>query len=62
MVGRYGKTMLYDVLDGLAAPTRGFGWSVEEVLVFLVGVRKSLHDNSVHLYLPFYAAYGQKPL
>lgn len=56
--------MIYDGLkrNSLAALTRSFGWSVEEVLVFLVGVRKSLLDNLVHPYLPFHAVYGEKPV
>ena len=30
---------------------KGLGWTVAEIEVFLVGVRKALHDSSFHLYM-----------
>ncbi|KAG4431839.1 hypothetical protein IFR05_012677 [Cadophora sp. M221] len=63
MVGFYGRTMIYDGLEGnsLGPFTRGLGWTSEEVQVFLVNVRKALMDSSVHSYLPFHVVFGQKP-
>lgn len=46
----------------LEAVHEGHGLSVEEVEVFLIDVRKSLMDKSVHSYLMFHVCYGQKPL
>jgi hypothetical protein len=41
-------------LSGLsmALYTRGLGWTAEEVEAFLVDVRKSMRDKSVHVYYP----------
>jgi hypothetical protein len=62
--GLYNRAMLYDALQAvsLAPLTRGLKWSPEEVELFLVDVRKSLLDVSVHTYLAFHCVYGQKPL
>ncbi|KAH7382900.1 S-adenosyl-L-methionine-dependent methyltransferase [Cadophora sp. MPI-SDFR-AT-0126] len=64
MVGLYGRTMIYDGLEGnsLGPFTRGLGWTPDEVQVFLVDVRKALMDSSVHSYLPFHVIFGQKPI
>ncbi|KAJ9142910.1 Methyltransferase [Pleurostoma richardsiae] len=50
-------------LEGLsmALLTRGAGMSREEVLAFLVQVRKDLRDPRIHGYWPIYVVYGQKP-
>lgn len=54
-------------LDGLAGFTytpfgaRGLGWTQEEMEVFLVDVRKSIKDRSVHTYQNFYVVTGRKP-
>lgn len=40
----------------------GLGWSVEEMEVFLTGVRKELRDTSMHMYFPLYVVYGRKPV
>jgi hypothetical protein len=63
MVGLYGRTMIYDGLEGnsLGPFTRGLGWTADKVHVFLVDVRRALMDSSVHAYLPFHVVYGQKP-
>jgi len=63
-----GRFMLANTLDGL----HGFsvrplcdvlGWTEEEVLVLLVGVRKQLLDwKNWHGYLEYHVVYGQKPL
>ena len=41
-------------LEGMAMATltRAHGWSKEEVIEFLVRVRKDLNDKSIHAYLP----------
>lgn len=61
--GLYNRAMLYDALQAvsLAPLTRGLKWSSAEVEVFLVHVRKSLLDSSIHTYLTFHSVYGQKP-
>lgn len=63
-VGLYGSSMIYDGLESnsMKAFTKGLGWTVEQVHVFLVGVRKDLQDPMVHCYLPFHITFGQKPL
>jgi SAM-dependent methyltransferase len=62
-VGIFCRQMLVDALQGLAmaALTRGLGWTPQQVEVFLVDVRKSLLDVSVHSYLTFHIVTGQKP-
>jgi hypothetical protein len=44
-------------LEGLsmAVFTRGLGWTREEVIAFLVDVRKDMDDTKVHAYTPLYA-------
>jgi hypothetical protein len=41
-------------LSGLSMAlfTRGLGWTKEELEVFLVEVRKSMKDKSIHGYYP----------
>lgn len=49
---------MYEILSknlhGLSAAlfTRGLGWSVEQLEVFLIDVRRELKDPSVHTYWP----------
>ncbi|KAG6361840.1 hypothetical protein INS49_010069 [Diaporthe citri] len=55
------------LMEGLSAIakrplTQGLGWKAEQVEMFLVDVRKSLNDTSVHAYFPFSVVYGRKPL
>ncbi|ROT34441.1 S-adenosyl-L-methionine-dependent methyltransferase [Sodiomyces alkalinus F11] len=45
----------------LALFTRGLGWNLTEVEVFLAGVRKSMRNTNVHAWWPIYVVYGQKP-
>jgi len=44
-------------LEGLslAVFTRGLGWTKEEVIAFLVDVRKDMDDTKVHAYTQLYA-------
>ncbi|KAI9792987.1 MAG: hypothetical protein M1833_000974 [Piccolia ochrophora] len=51
-----GRLHLLSLLDGLQgfsiAPfSRAFGWSANEVEVYLINVRKAMQDRSVHAYL-----------
>jgi len=50
-------------LEGLsmALLTRGCGWSKEEVLAFLAGVRRDMRNPRIHAYWPIVVVYGQKP-
>jgi hypothetical protein len=78
-----GYTMMANSLQGLSAVsmavlTRAFGWSAEEVEVYLVNVRRDIQDSkfffsvevetllmkleSIHAYYPVYVVYGRKPL
>lgn len=55
------------LMEGLSAVAKrplmhGLGWKAEQVEMFLVDVRKSLNDTSIHAYLPFSVVYGRKPL
>ncbi|KAK1675459.1 methyltransferase domain-containing protein [Colletotrichum godetiae] len=62
-IGLYNRSMLIDALQAVSmAPlTRGLKWSASEVEVFLIDVRKSLMNVSIHSYLTFHVVYGQKP-
>ncbi|KZL75311.1 methyltransferase domain-containing protein [Colletotrichum tofieldiae] len=62
-IGLYNRSMLVDALQAVSmAPlTRGLKWSASEVEVFLIDVRKSLMDSSIHSYLTFHVVQGQKP-
>ncbi|EGU82511.1 hypothetical protein FOXB_06975 [Fusarium oxysporum f. sp. conglutinans Fo5176] len=43
----------------LAPLTRGLDWTMEEVNVLLVDVRKELNDPNIHAYWPIYSVYGR---
>ncbi|KAF5539987.1 alkaline ceramidase [Fusarium mexicanum] len=45
----------------MASFSRAHGWSREEVITFLVDVRKDLNNPSVHAYNPICSIYGKKP-
>ncbi|KAF6814098.1 methyltransferase domain-containing protein [Colletotrichum plurivorum] len=62
-IGLYNRSMLVDALQAVSmAPlTRGMKWSASEVELFLIDVRKSLMNTSIHSYLTFHVVYGQKP-
>jgi hypothetical protein len=75
LIGRWPKNkMLREVglhwrlilLDGaqpiaLGLMTRGLKWSREQVEMRLVEVRRAYMDERVHIYMPLYIIYGQKP-
>ncbi|KAF4332988.1 hypothetical protein FBEOM_13207 [Fusarium beomiforme] len=46
----------------MASFTRAHGWTREEVIMFLVDVRKDLSNPSIHAYNPICSIYGQRPL
>ncbi|KAF0635454.1 hypothetical protein FPSE5266_01987 [Fusarium pseudograminearum] len=50
-------------LSGLSMAlfTKGLGWSVEEVEVFLTKVRTDMRDRRIHAWWPIHVVYGQKP-
>ncbi|KAK3367825.1 S-adenosyl-L-methionine-dependent methyltransferase [Podospora didyma] len=63
---RMGFLQMTNFLDGLHASTmtlftKGLGWSVEEVEVFLVDMRKAIKDTGIHFYWTTYIVYGRKP-
>lgn len=45
----------------LALLTRGLGWSVDEVRVFMAALRQDFGNRQMHAYWNFYAIYGKKP-
>ncbi|TIC90087.1 putative methyltransferase tdiE [Colletotrichum higginsianum] len=54
-------------LDGvepgaLALFTRVLGWTREEVLVFIAGVRNDFRNKDIHAYWNVYSVHGRKPL
>lgn len=61
-LGRFNQINMVEGLETytLALFTRILGWPVEEVKVFLAGVREEIVDRSNHLYTKFYYVYGQK--
>lgn len=63
MIGLYNRSMMLDALYGVAVRpfTRGLGWTLEEVEVYLVDVRRDLMDASQHGYTPFHVVTGRKP-
>jgi len=62
-VGLYWRVAISDGLRNICSRvfTRGLGWNMEAIDVYLVEVRKSLHDASKHVYFPLYIVVGQKP-
>lgn len=61
-LGRYHQANMLEALEAysLALCTRYLGWSVEQVQLLLIGVRKELKDLSLHNYSKLYVVYGQK--
>ncbi|KAF4874674.1 Secondary metabolism regulator LAE1 [Colletotrichum siamense] len=47
----------------IVAPlTRIHEWTMAEVQVFLIDVRKDVNDRSIHAYWPIYSIWGRKPV
>ena len=61
-LGRYEQCNMLEALESysLALFTRALGWEVEKLQVFLAGVREELMDRSLHIYVKYIYAYGQK--
>ncbi|KAF4624581.1 hypothetical protein G7Y89_g13588 [Cudoniella acicularis] len=61
--GLYWRVNISDGLRNICSRvfTRGLGWKMEAIDVYLIEVRKSLHDASKHVYFPLYIVVGQKP-
>ncbi|KAL4864719.1 hypothetical protein BDV12DRAFT_7925 [Aspergillus spectabilis] len=61
-LGRYHQANMLEALEAysLALMTRFLGWTVEDVLVLLAGVRKELQDRTLHIYSRLYVVYGQR--
>ena len=62
-LGMWNMENFLQVLQGsvMAAFTRAFGWSSEEVEVWLVNVRKDIQNRKIHAYWPIHIVYGRKP-
>lgn len=62
-VGLYNRSVINDALQGVAVKpfTHGLKWTMPEIEVYLMGVRKSLMDSRQHGYIPFHIVTGQKP-
>ncbi|KAL2870374.1 class I SAM-dependent methyltransferase [Aspergillus lucknowensis] len=61
-LGRYHQANMLEALEAysLALMTRFLGWTVEDVQVLLVGVRKEVTDRTLHIYSRLYVVYGQR--
>ncbi|EME82346.1 uncharacterized protein MYCFIDRAFT_40393 [Pseudocercospora fijiensis CIRAD86] len=62
-----GLLYLVGLLEGVSGLsvrtfTMGLGWSVEEMEVLLMEVKREWKKKSIHSYTPLYIVYGQKPL
>jgi hypothetical protein len=62
-VGKWSERNWLEALSGWSyKPFLALGWSKAEIEVFLVDVRKSIQDKSIHAYMNFYVVTGRKPL
>lgn len=61
-LGRYQQVNMVESMEAytLALFTRILGWPMEQIHVFLAGVRKELVDRSIHTYAKLYITYGQR--
>jgi SAM-dependent methyltransferase len=61
--GIYGLAAMLEGMQGLSLRTftRYLGWSVEQLELYLVDVRKELRRKSIHSYWPAFCILGQKP-
>ncbi|KAF2084570.1 S-adenosyl-L-methionine-dependent methyltransferase [Saccharata proteae CBS 121410] len=62
-LGRFSESSLLEGLQAfsLAWFHRGLGWSKEEIEVYLIQIRKSISDRSVHAYHKVHVVWGRKP-
>lgn len=61
-LGRYYQVMMLEALEAysMALFTRVLGWTTPRIQLLLAGVRKELHDRTIHTYAKIYFVYGQK--
>ena len=61
--GRFGLVALLDGMHGLSVKifVELLGWQLNELEVFLAGVRNELKKRAIHRYWPVYIVLGQKP-
>ncbi|OJD14058.1 hypothetical protein AJ78_05564 [Emergomyces pasteurianus Ep9510] len=62
-IGLYNRCLISDGLQGdsMKPFIKALGWTLEEIEVFNIGVRKSVEDSSIHSYLPFHILFARKP-
>lgn len=61
-IGKWSESNWLEALSGWSyKPLLALGWSKPEIEVFLVDVRKSIQDRSIHAYMDFYVVTGRKP-
>ncbi|KAJ5959598.1 uncharacterized protein N7479_006748 [Penicillium vulpinum] len=62
-IGDWNESNWLQALSGWSyKPFLALGWSQAEIEVFLVDVRRSIQDRSVHAYMDFHVVSGRKPL
>ncbi|KAJ5612998.1 hypothetical protein N7510_006192, partial [Penicillium lagena] len=62
-IGSWSESNWLEALSGWSyKPFIALGWSKPEIEVFLVDVRKSIQNRSVHAYMDYYVVTGRKPL
>ncbi|KAH7413127.1 S-adenosyl-L-methionine-dependent methyltransferase [Cadophora sp. MPI-SDFR-AT-0126] len=64
LLGAWEMENLLSSLEGMVIRIfqKALGWTEQEVLVFLVDVRKDIKNRNIHGYWPFYIVSGRKPL
>lgn len=61
--GAFLKQAILDGLPGLSRkPMSQLGWTRTQIEVFLLEVRRDLHNLRFHSYFPFYDVYARKPV
>ena len=62
-IGLYNRSTVGDALHGVAVRpfTNVLKWTVEEIEMYLIGVRRDLMDAKQHAYIPLHIVTGQKP-
>ncbi|KAL1645819.1 hypothetical protein SLS58_003703 [Diplodia intermedia] len=62
-IGAFNFVQTYEGLEAfvLAVFTRVLGWEAEEVQVFVAKCRQDMKRRDVHMFLPFYVVWGQRP-
>lgn len=60
-IGRYQQANMLEGMEAytLALFSRVLGWSRQEILGFLVGVREEIMDRSIHIYSKCFVVYAQ---